>query len=63
MGGMKIMGYKIPDSTDHILVDWNTLTIARRTEDCIVIWEETYVVREWLENWLEEHMKEGLICA
>ena len=61
MGGLKIIGYIIEGSTDHLIVDFNTNTVYRKNDAGDHIWEETFPNSRQLRDWIEGHRKAGLI--
>tara|TARA_E500000331_G_scaffold90336_1_gene86227 strand:- start:294 stop:485 length:192 start_codon:yes stop_codon:yes gene_type:complete len=61
MGGLKIIGYTIMGSSDHLIVDFNTNTVIRKTLDGEELWQEIFYTPKQLQEWLEDHEKAGLI--
>tara|TARA_Y100000310_G_C20228581_1_gene599126 strand:- start:55 stop:240 length:186 start_codon:yes stop_codon:yes gene_type:complete len=57
----RIIGYSIPGSEDHLIVDWNDLYVRRVTRNGKELWEETFLDRSRLETWLEQLREDGLV--
>ncbi len=48
-------------SSDHLIVDFNTNTVIRKTLDGEELWQEIFYTPKQLQEWLEDHEKAGLI--
>ena len=51
----RIIGYRVVDSTDHLIVDFNVLSAELRTEDGHIIWKDTWQTKADLLSWLDNH--------
>ena len=61
MGGLKIVGYRVEGSEDHLIADYNTCIITRKTVDGTELWTEQFSDRNAMAEWLDNRVKQGLI--
>ena len=58
---MKVIGYKIVESDDMLIVDLGNYTVERQTPDGTILWREMFLEKKLAVDYVDRLIEEGQV--